>query len=575
MESAGSTVFGRISAVFLLLFYTNGITTIAGGFEADYKDALAKSLLFFEGQRSGYLPPNQRVTWRGDSGLQDGSMQGVNLVGGYYDAGDNVKFGFPMAFTVTLLSWSVIQYQNEIASAGQLQYALDAIKWGTDYFIKAHPEPNVLWGQVGDGESDHACWQRPEDMTTPRQAYKVDASNPGSDIAGETAAAMAAASIAFKYSQPQYSLTLLQHSVQDELLWAAMWLYQATQQDYYLQYVVDNAQSLGGVGWGVQEFSWDVKYAGVQILAAKVLMEGKGGKYTATLQHYQNKAQFFLCSTMQKNNGYNVRFTRGGMLYIKEWDNMQHVSSGAFLLAVYADYLTAAKQQLQCPSERVDPSEMFKFAQSGADYILGKNPMEMSYLVGYGTKYPLHVHHRGSSIVSYKQSPSFVGCMEGYADWFDRNEANPNVLVGALVGGPDYNDNYEDKRDNYKQSEATTYNTAPLLGLFARLLSFTSPEDICRSIQIVRSITASWTSEGRVYYHIKGTVANSSNKLRFTHLVLSIKNLGGPLWGLSKVPGEEDAYTFPPWLKASVLHSVNPESGHSFPLFSQLKLDFM
>ncbi|KAL4564621.1 hypothetical protein LXL04_028687 [Taraxacum kok-saghyz] len=28
----------------------------------------------------------------------------VDLVGGYYDAGDNVKFGFPMAFTTTMLS---------------------------------------------------------------------------------------------------------------------------------------------------------------------------------------------------------------------------------------------------------------------------------------------------------------------------------------------------------------------------------------------------------------------------------------------------------------------------------------
>ena len=26
----------------------------------------------------------------------------VDLTGGYYDAGDNVKFGFPMAFTATL-----------------------------------------------------------------------------------------------------------------------------------------------------------------------------------------------------------------------------------------------------------------------------------------------------------------------------------------------------------------------------------------------------------------------------------------------------------------------------------------
>ena len=39
----------------------------------NYKDALTKSILFFEGQRSGKLPPNQRMTWRGHSALSDGS----------------------------------------------------------------------------------------------------------------------------------------------------------------------------------------------------------------------------------------------------------------------------------------------------------------------------------------------------------------------------------------------------------------------------------------------------------------------------------------------------------------------
>ena len=72
----------------------------------------------------------------------------VDLVGGYYDAGDNVKFGLPMAFTVTMMSWSVIEYGRQMASNGELGHALDAIKWGTDYFIKAHPEPNVLYGEV-------------------------------------------------------------------------------------------------------------------------------------------------------------------------------------------------------------------------------------------------------------------------------------------------------------------------------------------------------------------------------------------------------------------------------------------
>lgn len=72
----------------------------------------------------------------------------IDLSGGYYDAGDNVKFGFPMAFTITMLSWSVIQYREQLVTAGQLDYALEAIKWGTDYFIKCHPSPNVLWGEV-------------------------------------------------------------------------------------------------------------------------------------------------------------------------------------------------------------------------------------------------------------------------------------------------------------------------------------------------------------------------------------------------------------------------------------------
>lgn len=38
----------------------------------NYGEALSKSILFFEGQRSGKLPPTQRMTWRKDSALQDG-----------------------------------------------------------------------------------------------------------------------------------------------------------------------------------------------------------------------------------------------------------------------------------------------------------------------------------------------------------------------------------------------------------------------------------------------------------------------------------------------------------------------
>lgn len=44
----------------------------------NYGDALTKSILFFEGQRSGKIPSTQRVTWRKDSALLDGSSIGVS-----------------------------------------------------------------------------------------------------------------------------------------------------------------------------------------------------------------------------------------------------------------------------------------------------------------------------------------------------------------------------------------------------------------------------------------------------------------------------------------------------------------
>lgn len=49
-----------------------GVTGRSTGWQHSYGEALSKSILFFEGQRSGKLPPTQRMTWRKDSALQDG-----------------------------------------------------------------------------------------------------------------------------------------------------------------------------------------------------------------------------------------------------------------------------------------------------------------------------------------------------------------------------------------------------------------------------------------------------------------------------------------------------------------------
>jgi hypothetical protein len=91
---------------------------------------------------------NNKIPWRGDSALDDGKQAGLDLSKGMYDAGDHIKFSFPMAFTATVLSWSMLEYGDQMSAAKQLDPALDALKWITDFLINAHPSDNVFYIQV-------------------------------------------------------------------------------------------------------------------------------------------------------------------------------------------------------------------------------------------------------------------------------------------------------------------------------------------------------------------------------------------------------------------------------------------
>lgn len=201
-------------------------------------------------------------------------------------------------------------------------------------------------------------------------------------------------------------------------------------------------------------------------------MEGRkhlNDKEIRVLEQYKRKAQHYVCSCLNMSSSdSNVRRSPGGLLFVRQWNNMQYVASTAFLLTVYSDYLAASGEELQCPQGTSSPQQILSFVKSQVDYILGSNPLGMSYLVGFGPKYPKRVHHRAASTISYKEDGSFVGCAQGYDKWFSRRKQNPNVLIGALVGGPDAKDEFRDARWNYMQTEACTYNTAPMVGVFAK-----------------------------------------------------------------------------------------------------------
>lgn len=66
---------GRVFLPFFLLAFCSVAVTVDD--VSSYDDVLAKAILFFEGQRSGKLPENQEVKWRGNSGLSDGKIENV------------------------------------------------------------------------------------------------------------------------------------------------------------------------------------------------------------------------------------------------------------------------------------------------------------------------------------------------------------------------------------------------------------------------------------------------------------------------------------------------------------------
>lgn len=194
MERKGSSGVLRMHVLVVVaaLSWANVVKMALAFTSADYASALDKSLLFYDVQRSGKLPSWQRIKWRGNSALNDGGAKKVpayvslsaiddtmteahlsiqplpanftlmspnlllkfgyvaqvNITGGYYDAGDNVKFGLPMAFTITLLAWNVVEFSDNFRSTGQLQNALNNIRWGTDYLLRCYTSPTELWVQV-------------------------------------------------------------------------------------------------------------------------------------------------------------------------------------------------------------------------------------------------------------------------------------------------------------------------------------------------------------------------------------------------------------------------------------------
>ncbi|MFN8492341.1 MAG: glycoside hydrolase family 9 protein [Caldilineaceae bacterium] len=376
----------------------------------NYGEALQKAIYFYEAQIAGPKPAWSRVEWRGNAAMNDGADVGKDLTGGWFDAGDHVKFGLPMASSATMLAWGALEYRTGYANTGQLPYMLNNLRGVADYFVKAHTAPNELYGQVGNGSADHAWWGPAEVMQMARPAYKITTSCPGSDLAGETAAALASISIVFRTAgDTAYADTLLTHAeqlynfadtyrgaysscitdaaayyqsysgYQDELVWGALWLHKAEAArnaaygNSYLAKAISYYPNIAGKTIWTQ--AWDDKSYGSYVLLAQLTGDAQ----------YKTAVENWLAYWNSNYNGASVTKLSDGFPVLDDWGSLRYTANTALLAFIYSDWLPAGSPNKTLYHDK---------AVSWIDYMLGGNPQSRSYEIGFGNNPPQHPHHR-------------------------------------------------------------------------------------------------------------------------------------------------------------------------------------
>ena len=430
-----------------------------GGF--NYVDAFAKSILYYEASWCGPDAGENRLAWRGPCHIEDGADVGLDLTGGFHDAGDHVNFGLPQAYSASTLGWAYYEYKDVFEEHGQAEYMLRILKHFTDYFLKCYPDKTTFYYQLGDGTVDHSYWGPPELQDTDRPAlYVATPETPASDIAGQTAAALALMSLNYADLDASYSQKCLtaakdlyefgkeykglsesggfygSSSYWDELTWGAIWLYIATEDESYMTDIESFLDSKGitdETGYNNSwTHCWDDVWGGVFVKLAQI----------SDRPLYREVAEWNLNYWIN-----DISRTPGGLTYLNSWGALRYTAAECMLALVYY--------------ETTGESKYLDFAKSQIDYILGDNPMGISYEVGFGDNYPMFPHHRAAS-----------GRLESPPANESKNDPQKHLLYGALVGGPDFNDNYEDDVDAYDHSEVAIDYNAGFVGALAGIAKY-------------------------------------------------------------------------------------------------------
>lgn len=420
----------------------------------------------------------------------------VDVAGGFHDAGDHVKFGMPENYAASTVGWGYYEFRDAYVKTGQDDHIETILRYFNDYLMKCtflddNGEVVAHCYQVGDGDIDHAYWNSPEVDKMARPAFFLTGDKPQTDYVASAAASLAINYLNFKDTDEEYAEKSLKYATalfdfamshekelsdngdgpkayynsskwEDDYCWAAAWLYKITGDHKYLEEIFPNYDYYAAPCY---VYCWNDMWGGVQCILGEISMDkpAKEGEhvYPDFIEEFKVAAgkspyEEMNCwaSVAKAVDTYMTggvgTITPAGYFWLNTWGSARYNTAAQLIALVYDKY------------NNNGPGKYSEWAKGQMEYLMGKNPMERSYIVGYNENSVKYPHHRAASGLTKCEDP----------------DPHRYVLYGALAGGPDADDKHNDITSDWIYNEVTIDYNAAFVGASAGLYEFFGTDDM-------------------------------------------------------------------------------------------------
>lgn len=379
----------------------------------NYAKLLQYSLYFYDANYCGIgAGEKSHFSWRDDCHTEDVAN------GGFHDAGDGIICGLTEGFTASTLGWLYYEYKDEFQKTGTYAHLQDI----TDEFAQFFKNCTTLDGngnvtnfiyEIGDDGSDHNKWRAPELMPQRGSNEYYSTTNGASNVAAQYAAALAQNYMNFgneedldyakalyefaaKYRTMTYDQsTYSDKSVEDDIAWAAGWLYLATGEQAYLD---ANSKDTSTTNDWINDYYYGGVWLGAAIINAEIT-----GNWDKPVSFIKSKAG-----------------NSGEFYYADSWGSARYNT----LMQTCAMIVTKHKED--------SGADFSEWCKGQMNMILGDNNANVCLVVGYNDVSATSPHHRAASGLYVSDDWNEWNSWNGdYA-----NVSTSHTLYGALCGGP-------------------------------------------------------------------------------------------------------------------------------------------